>query len=173
MRIAAALVLALLTAACASAPVADSAATLRMENFFPGRVMAEGVFTPRFGGDPRGLTVTIDSTWDGKVLILAEDFVYSDGERDKKTWRLTPTGDRTFSGVREDVIGTARLFPDGPAMRLDYTVILKTEAFGPLHVRFRDILALQPDGSLLNKAVVSKWGLTLGTVELRMTRPAA
>ncbi len=155
-------------AACASAPEADSARKLTLEEFFPGRVHARGTFTNSFTGDVRGLTVVIDGSFDGKVLTLVEDFVYDDGEKDKKTWQLTRTGDRTYTGTREDVIGTAKAFADGDAMRLEYVVALKTEKYGDIHVRFRDILALQPDGSLVNKAVVSKWGLRLGRVELRM-----
>ena len=174
MRRLLALVALLALAACAAPPRGDTTGpVLKLEAFFPGRVIARGTFEPAFGGAPRGLTVTIDSTWDGQVLTLAEDFAYDDGERDFKTWRLTQTGDRRFSGTREDVIGTAAAYPEGSAMRLDYYVVLKTEAYGDLTVRFRDIMLLEADGTLVNRAVVSKWGLRLGRVELRMTREAA
>ena len=132
-------------AACAAAPAGTTTGRpLVLEAFFPGRVIARGTFTPTYGGPARGLTAVIDSTWDGKTLILAEVFTYDDGERDHKTWRLTATGERSFSGTREDVVGAARVFPDGAAMRLDYQVMLKTEAFGPIKVRFRwsDITAI-------------------------------
>jgi hypothetical protein len=158
-------------AGCATEPQVDfMPKKLVLEEFFPGRVIARGTFKPTLVGMERGLTVIIDSTWDGKVLTLAEDFTYDDGELDKKTWRFTRTAERTYTGTREDVIGTARTFPDGDAMRLEYQVVLKTEAYGDLHVRFRDIMALEDDGTLINKAVVSKWGIKLGDVELRMTR---
>lgn len=159
--------------ACASAPDAAGARKLTLEEFFPGNVTARGTFVNSFTGYERGLTVAIKSTFDGKVLTLVEDFVYDDGEIDKKTWRLTKTADRTYSGTREDVIGEARAFPDGDNMRLEYVVVLKTEAYGDLHVRFRDVMALEADGTLVNRAVVSKWGIRLGRVELRMTRDDA
>lgn len=165
--------LSLTAAACASAPDAAGARTLTLEEFFQGHVTARGTFINSFTGDVRGLTVAIDSSFDGKTLTLVEDFAYDDGERDKKTWQLTRTGDRTYTGTREDVIGEAKAFPDGVNMRLEYVVALKTEAWGDIHVRFRDVLALEDDGTLVNRAVVSKWGLRLGRVELRMTRSDA
>lgn len=162
--------LSLTAAGCASAPDAEGARKLTLEEFFQGPVTARGTFVNSFTGAVRGLTVAIDSSFDGKTLTLVEDFAYDDGERDQKTWRLTRTGDRTYTGTREDVIGEAKAFPDGDNMRLEYVVALKTEAWGDIHVRFRDVLALDEDGTLVNKAVVSKWGLRLGRVELRMTR---
>lgn len=158
--------------ACASAPEAVGAKTLVFEQFFPGRVTARGTFVNSFTGAVRGLSVVIDGSFDGKTLTLVEDFAYDDGERDRKIWKLTRIGERTYEGQREDVIGTAKAYPDRAAMRLEYVVALKTEAWGDIHVRFRDVLALEADGTLVNRAVVSKWGLRLGRVELRMT-PAA
>jgi hypothetical protein len=158
--------------ACASAPEAVGAKTLVLEDFFNGRSHARGTFVNSFTGAVRGLTVVIDGSFDGKVLTLVEDFAYDDGEKDKKTWQLTRTGPRTYTGTREDVIGEAKAYPDGDNMRLEYMVALKTEAYGDIHVRFRDVLALEPGGTLINRATVSKWGLRLGRVELRMTPEA-
>lgn len=158
--------------ACASAPEATGSRTLVLEDFFAGRVTARGTFVNSFTGAVRGLSVEIDGSFDGTVLTLVENFAYDDGERDRKTWKLTRVGERTYEGTREDVIGTASAYPDGLAMRLEYVVALKTEQWGDIHVRFRDVLALEADGTLVNRAVVSKWGMRLGRVELRMTRAA-
>ena len=40
-----------------------------------------------------------------RSLTLGEDFVYSDGEQDRKTWRFTRTAEGRYPGMREDVIG--------------------------------------------------------------------
>ncbi len=154
--------------ACASAPpppVAAAPEPLAFERFFPGRTEGSGVFVNSWTGYERRFDVVIESTWDGRTLTLVEDFAYADGETDRKTWRLTRTGDRTFTGTREDVVGEARAFADGAAMRLEYDVLL-----GGWTLRFRDVLALEPDGRLYNAAVVSKWGLKVGRVELRLRR---
>jgi hypothetical protein len=76
---------------------------LRLEQFFRGNLVAEGRFRNSWTGSERGLTVQMKGTFDGKVLRLKEDFVYSDGEKDQKTWVFTKTGVGTWSGLREDV----------------------------------------------------------------------
>jgi hypothetical protein len=156
--------------ACATAPKIEASTMskpLVFEEFFAGRSTGSGVFMNTWTGYKRPFDVVINSTRDGNVLTLVEDFVYADGEKDRKTWRLTRTAPRTYTGTREDVIGEARAFGDGAAMRLEYDVSIEGWS---LH--FKDILAIEADGRLLNKATVSKWGFKVGTVELRLN-PAA
>ncbi len=165
--------LASLLGACAAPPdipAASTAPPLALEAFFPGRTEGEGVFTNSWTGSERRFRVVIDGAWDGSVLTLVEDFAYADGEKDRKTWRLTRTGPGAFRGTREDVVGEARVWTEGKVVRLEYTVKL-----GGWTVDFADLLALRDDGSLLNRATVGKWGLKVGRVELalRRTGPAS
>jgi len=157
-----------LVGACASPPdatVAASAPPLVLEEFFPGRTVGQGVFTNSWTGSERRFDVVIDSTWDGKTLTLVEDFAYADGEKDRKTWRLERTAPGTYTGTREDVVGQARAWTEGKVVRLEYSVSL-----GGWTVDFSDVLALNPDGSLINKATVGKWGLRVGRVVLDLKR---
>lgn len=157
-----------LVGACASppdAPVAASAPPLVLEEFFPGRTVGQGVFTNSWTGSQRRFDVVIEGTWDGRTLTLVEDFAYADGEKDRKTWRLDRTAPGTYTGMREDVVGQARAWTEGKVVRLEYAVSL-----GGWTVDFSDVLALNPDGSLINKAVVGKWGLRVGRVELELRR---
>ena len=160
--------LASLLGACASppaTPVAASAPPLALEAFFPGRTEGDGVFTNSWTGSERRFHVVINGAWDGRTLTLVEDFAYADGEKDRKTWRLTRTGPGAFDGTREDVVGTARAWTDGNVVRLEY----KVEIAG-WTVDFSDVLALRDDGSLVNRAIVGKWGLRVGRVELFLRR---
>ena len=157
-----------LVGACASPPdatVAASAPPLVLEEFFPGRTVGQGVFTNSWTGSERRFDVVIDGTWDGKTLTLVEDFAYADGEKDRKTWRLRKLGPGSFTGTREDVVGQARAWTEGKVVRLEYAVSL-----GGWTVDFSDVLALNPDGSLINKATVGKWGIRVGRVELELRR---
>ena len=160
-----------------TAPAAESAlrkgGELVLEEFFAGRSYARGSFHGRFDKSERWLSVVIDGHWDGVTLTMAEDFAYDDGEKDRKTWRFTRTGHRTYRATREDVIGVARAYGDGAAMRLDYVVALRMEKWGVIHLRFRDRLTLEPDGTVRNRALVSKWGIRVGHVDLVMTREEA
>ena len=57
---------------------------------------------------------------------------------------------------------------DGRAVRLSYDANLMSQG-SPVQVRFEDVLELLPDGTVLNKAVVSKLGVKIGDVTLRIS----
>ncbi|QCK85218.1 DUF3833 domain-containing protein [Phreatobacter aquaticus] len=142
---------------------------LVLERVFRGRLRAEGRFTSRLGGATRTLVALMNGRWDGRVLTLAEDFTYSDGERDRVTWRFTKLGEGRYAGTREDVIGTADVRNDGAALKLSYDALVKT-GFGRLRVHFEDVIVARPDGSLYNTAVVTFFGIPVGDVELVIRR---
>lgn len=157
--------------ACAAPPAAPSstsAQTLVLEEFFPGRTVAQGQFVNSWTGSSRAFEVTIDGSWDGRTLVLVEDFVFADGERDRKTWSFERIAPGRYTGTREDVVGKAQVWTDGKAVRLEYTVKL-----GGWTVDFADVLAYQAPGVVLNKATVSKWSIPVGRVELVMRRDAS
>jgi hypothetical protein len=154
--------------ACAAPPEVsprDVAGPLALEGFFSGQSEGEGVFTNAWTGRERRFHVEIAGTWDGTTLTLVEDFAYEDGERDRKTWALRRTGPGSFTGTREDVVGEARVWTEGPVVRLAYDVRL-----GGWTVAFADVLSLRPDGLLMNRATVGKWGIRLGRVELLLRK---
>lgn len=162
--------LASLLGACAAPPdipAATAAPPLVLEQFFPGRTVGEGVFTNSWTGSERRFSVVIEGSWDGRTLTLVEDFAYADGEKDRKTWRLERTAPGVYAGTREDVAGQARAWTEGKVVRLEYSVML-----GGWTVDFADVLALNDDGALINRATVGKWGLRVGRVELVLRRVA-
>ncbi len=155
--------------ACATRPPAPrdiAAQPIAIEQALAGRTLARGEFRS-ITGARRGFDATLNGTWDGRVLTLVEDFAFDDGERDRKTWRLEQTAPGRFSGTREDVVGTADGFQDGNVFRLEYNVRL-----GDRVVRFRDVLALTPEGEVQNDATVGWAGLRVGSVSLRIRREA-
>ena len=123
------------------------------------------MFINSWTGSQRPFTVVIQGSWEGSVLTLVEDFAFADGEKDRKTWRLRPTGAGSYAGTREDVVGVAQAWTDGNAVRLEYAVNL-----GGWTVNFSDVLALQDSTHLVNKATIGKWGVRIGRVELWLQR---
>lgn len=172
LRRSASLLLALgLLGACAQPPqiTAEAGApALHLEEFFVGSSHGEGVFINTFTGARREFGVTIVGSLAGDELTLVEDFAYADGEKDRKTWRLQRKGPGLYAGTREDVEGLAEVWTEKGQVRLRYTVKL-----AGWRLQFADVLALRPDGTLLNRAIVSKWGLRVGRVELVLRKPAA
>jgi hypothetical protein len=148
---------------------APKAQTMHLEKVLPQITFATGSFAA-INGTKRSFTVDLKTTWDGKVLTMVEDFVFNDGEKDRKTWRFTKTGENTYSGTREDVIGTTILTVNGKRATFSYSVYLDSKNQSN-KVRFNDTLVLQDDGSVLNTAIVYKFGLPVAKVVVDFKKP--
>lgn len=166
------LLLALVFPLAALVPAQAADKPLVLEEFFRGTLIAKGSFTSRIDGAKRGLDVVMKGTWDRKTqtLTLVEDFVFSDGEKDRKTWRFKKTGPGTYTGTREDVLGEAKVWQDGNDIRLAYKARQTTKSGSTFDVRFDDVLKQIDAKTVLNTATVHWWFLTVGDVELRIVR---
>ncbi|MDX5361634.1 MAG: DUF3833 domain-containing protein [Alphaproteobacteria bacterium] len=167
--------LALVLAGCGGMNVQDFKGReprLVIEDYFAGRTLAWGMFHDRFGNLRREFEVTIDGTWDeaAQTLTLVEDFVYADGEEERRVWTIVKTGPNTYTGTADGVVGTAEGEAQGNTLNWRYTFALPVGE-SVWNVQFDDWLYLQPGGALLNRAVVSKFGLTLGEVSLAFVKP--
>ncbi len=173
MRLFAAVTAAVALTACASRPAiprdADAARPFVIERDLAGKTVGRGRFKSITGAD-RGFTAYLDGAYDGQTLTLVEDFVYDDGEKDRKTWRLTRQANGEWSGTREDVVGTARGYQDGPAFRLEYLIDIPSKSGGSRRVGFRDVLVMRADDVVYNKANVGWRGFAVGGVELDIRR---
>jgi len=158
----------LTTAAFLASNIVAQSADLKLEEFFKGTTHAYGKFSA-INGTKREFRVLLNGKWNGKTLVLREDFFYTDGERDVKTWRFTKTSPNTYSGTREDVQGTTTVKVKGNTAKFSYTVDLDN---GPKtnFVKFRDVLTLKEDGTLRNTARVSKFGIPVAKVAVNFAR---
>lgn len=157
---------------CAGPQVSDYAAEkplLDLRRYFDGRVMAHGIFTDRSGKVVRRFVVTMDRSWQGDVGTLDETFVYSDGKRDKRIWRLVRHEGGRYSGTAADVVGTAEGQAAGNAFRWRYTLALPVDG-RVIDVQFDDWMFLVDERVMLNRAVMSKFGVRLGEVLLSFTK---
>lgn len=162
----------MLALAFTSAPV--RAAEFRLEDYFAGTTYARGSFSS-ITGVRRDFEVLLTGRWNGKRLKLVEDFTYADGERDRKTWIFTRTGDNTYTGTREDVVGETVVTIEGDTARFSYDVYLDGEK-RETKVRFHDKMVLAPDGTVLNTAMVTMFGLPVAGTRVEFRRepwPAA
>jgi hypothetical protein len=102
---------------------AAKAAELSLEGYFAGKTSAVGSFSA-INGVKRQFTVELRGKWNGQTLTLVEDFVYSDGERDRKTWRFRKIAPNQYRGTREDVVGDTLVTIAGNSARFTYLVDL-------------------------------------------------
>jgi hypothetical protein len=155
---------ALAAVGCASTP--DTIASvpqpaLRLESYFDGRTEAWGVFRDRGGNLRRQFTVTIDGDWNGQTLTLDENFLYSDGATERRVWSIRPTGPDTYEGTAADVEGVAQGRVQGNTLVWNYDLNLRVGE-RTWTVDFDDRMYLQPDGVLINHAIVRKFGVRVG-----------
>jgi hypothetical protein len=157
-----------LLAACAGPKPADYAAEkpqLSLREYFNGTLDAYGIFTDRSGKVVRRFTVTIKASWQGNEGTLQEDFVYSDGETQQRIWHITDDGNGQYTGRAGDVIGTAKGVASGNALQWQYVLRLPVDDT-TYDVTFDDWMFLMNDRVMLNRATMSKFGITLGQVTL-------
>lgn len=150
----------------------DGGPPLRLEDYFSGRVLAWGSFEDRFGTVRRQFFVEITGAEDDDGLTLHESFHYSDGEHQTRIWHIRPDGPNSYIGRAGDVIGEARGRVAGNALHWRYRMNLPIGG-RQWEVAFDDWMLLQPDGVMLNRAVVTKWGVRLGEVRLFFLKPEA
>lgn len=165
--------LALLTG-CAGPQVGDYAAeqpALDLRRYFDGPIEAHGMFQDRGGAVVKRFTVRMEGRWQGEQGVLDEQFLYSDGTRERRVWRLTHHGNGRYTGRADDVVGEASGQVAGNAFRWAYT--LKLPVDGKIYeVQFDDWMYLVDERVMLNRATMSKFGLRLGEVTLSFHKPA-
>jgi Protein of unknown function (DUF3833) len=159
-------------AGCAGPQISDYAGqkpALDLRSYFNGTLDAYGVFTDRSGQVVKRFTVVMRCSWDGDNGVLDEDFVYSDGTTGKRIWRMKHLGDGRYSGTADDVVGEALGETRGNAFRWGYTLALPVDG-RVWNVTFDDWMYLMDERVMLNKAVMSKFGVRLGEVTLSFVK---
>lgn len=165
----------LLLISCGQVPVeryANEKPVLDLPTYFSGPVQAWGMFQDRSGEVIKRFHVDIQSRREGDKLILDERFVYSDGTRQRRVWTLTPDGTGRWIGTADDVVGEAIGYVAGNALRWRYHLNLPV-GDSTYVVYFDDWMYLMDDDTLINRSVMSKFGIELGQVTLFFRRGAA
>ena len=157
---------------CGTQQISDYTAerpVLELRDYFNGTLDAYGVFTDRSGKVVKRFTVVMNCSWNGNDGVLDEDFTYSDGSKQKRIWRLQRLSNGDYTGRADDVVGTAAGQQRGNTFNWTYTLALPVDG-KTYEVQFDDWMYLMNDRVMLNKAVMSKFGVRLGEVTLSFTR---
>lgn len=168
MRILACGLLLVSLSGCSSMKVEDFADTepkFVLEDYFAGNVEAWGIFEDRFGRLRRSFTVAITGTLNADGLTLDERFCYADGEKDRRVWHIRRLDEHRFEGRADDIVGVAEGHAYGKALNWRYRLDLPVGG-RKIRVSFDDWMFLQEGGVLINRAKVTKFGVTLGEVTL-------
>lgn len=168
MRLLATLFLAVLAFSAAPAVAEAKTPSVTLEGWFTGSSTATGRFTA-INGVRRTFTVRLQGHWNGKVLTLREDFLFSDGTKDRKTWIFRKTGPGRYVGTREDVVGETEMTITGNVARFSYLVRLTGDP-KEKPVRFHDRMEFRSDGTVLNTALVTKYGIPVARTVVEFSK---
>lgn len=141
-------------------------------NFFMGETIAYGIFEDRFGKLRRQFRVNITGTLNNDTLILDEDFLYDDGEKSSRIWKIKKISNKnsiTYTGSAEDIEGFAKGQSVGNALNWSYYIYLNMKDTN-LKVKFNDWIYQQDKNVAINRAYVSKFGIDIGSVTLVFLR---
>lgn len=143
--------------------------SLDLQTYFNGTIDAWGMFQDRSGKVVKRFTVVMRCTWQGDVGTLDEDFTYSDGKKQKRIWTLKKVGPNRYIGTASDVVGEAVGVVSGNALRWQYVLALPVDD-QVYNMNFEDWMFQMDDKVMLNRAVMSKFGIRLGEVTLSFTK---
>jgi hypothetical protein len=163
---------ALLVSSCASVTPETYKAekpTLVLENYFNGIVDGWGMFQDRSGQVIKRFTVVMRCTWTGDTGVLDEDFIYSDGTKEKRIWTIKRLPNNRYIGTASDVVGQADGHASGNALQWNYTLALKVGE-KTYDVKMNDWMYLVDEKVMINRAAMSKFGVHLGDVTLSFTK---
>lgn len=165
-------VFSILLGGCAATPLAvyqDERPALDLARYFDGEVQAWGMFQDRFGKVVKRFTVRIQTSWKDDVGTLQEDFLYADGSVSRRVWTVRKLDAHSYRATAADVVGEAKGAARGNALRWRYVLALEVGG-RTYNVKFDDWVYLIDDDVLLNRSVMSKFGVRLGEVTLAFRR---
>ncbi|WP_082616527.1 DUF3833 domain-containing protein [Massilia sp. Root418] len=142
---------------------------LDVQRYFNGRVLAYGMFQDRSGTVQKRFTVTMQCTWQGDTGTLDEEFLYADGTRQRRVWTLRKTAPGRYTGTAADVVGEAQGIVAGNALRWNYVLALPVDG-KVVNVDFEDWMFMIDEHVVLNRAAMSKFGISLGSVTLSFVK---
>ena len=142
---------------------------LNLFEFFKGETVAYGIFEDRFGKLRRQFRVKIKGSVDQNILTLDEKFIYDDGEKATRIWKIKKLNENKnsikYEGSADDVEGLATGSSVGNALNWTYDIYLNMKGSN-LKVKFNDWIYKQDSNVAINRAYVSKFGIDIGSVTL-------
>lgn len=159
-------------AGCGTVPVEqyrDERPALDLRRYFDGTIDGWGLFQDRSGKVVKRFYVRIDAKWVGDTGTLDEHFEYSDGTRSRRVWTITRLDEHRYRGTAADVAGAARGEAYGNALRWKYVLNLEVDG-KTWAVDFDDWMYLMDDRVMLNRSVMSKFGVRLGELTLSFSK---
>lgn len=132
--------------------------------FFSGHTKASGWFCDRFGRPRRHFCGDFHGAVEGNQFHLDERLYYTDGMNEERLWKVQISDNGAFTAHSDSLVGPATGQLRGNTLSMRYTMRVQVDKDSQWQLDLKDMMILQPDGSLHNIAQVYKWGVRIGTV---------
>lgn len=136
---------------------------------FQGTVRADGMI---YGPDGR-VTSRFHASMVGRFGntggVIEEEFQYATGRTQSRVWNISIAEDGTLSSTAPDIVGTAQMEQSGNALRMRYRLRLPEDAGGHV-LDVTDWIYLMPDGTMLNRSQMRKFGIKVAELFAVMRR---
>ena len=140
---------------------ADSSPALDLREYLSGPLAGSGVFLGFSGGMDRQFTMDMVGRWSGNTGTLDERFRYSDGMTGERCWNLVFADGVNFTATAHDVEGIATGVQRGNSAVMRYRLRISRES-GEVVVAMEDWFHLMADATLINRAIMTKYGFKVG-----------
>ncbi len=138
---------------------------LDMLEYFKGNTTGWGIVQDRQGNLTRQFVVQIKGIVSDNIIVLDEDFNWSDGENSTRTWTITKKDTHTFTGTADDLVGQATGTAYGNVLNWQYYLDIEVDG-STWRIHLDDWMYLQPNKVLINKTKMSKFGIHLGDITI-------
>lgn len=172
----------LMISACSNVSVYDLEGrepSLKPNEFFVGKLCADGVVRDRSGQEIRSFNAELIGTWDEQgVGVLDEVFYFYDEpgtepKRETRIWTFVPQETEeglVYQASAPDVPeGTLMKF-SGNGIHMEYMLRYKTDDGSTIDLMMNDWMYQVADGVVINETQMSKFGLNVGQVLLVMRK---
>jgi hypothetical protein len=147
---------------------------LELAKYFQGKTTAHGMVEDWRGKIIRRFTATLEGKFDSQGNgTLHENFNWSDGQQEQRTWQVMATGPATFKATAGDVVGHATGTHSGNAINWRYTLAVPTgtkDKPSTINLNMDDWMYQLPDGTILNQTEMRKFGFKVGKVTIFIQR---
>jgi len=160
-----------------STPISEyqhTAPALIVENFFNGKLKAGGIVKDHKGKVIRTFVADIDAHWQNGIGILDEHFVFDDGEKQQRTWKLIPQANTSshttsYTATAGDVANVAQVNVSGNAMFLKYVLTIPYKN-ATMDITVDDKMYLVNDNVIINESRLTKFGFPVGSITLTIQK---
>ena len=155
---------------CNSGPASDAVMAKYAKNtplmdprsYFNGKVDSTGVFIDRAGVADPYFHIKMEGKWQGNEGDIFEEFKYSDGRHNTRSWHVKFTDDTHFTATAPDVVGEGRGVISGNAMHMSYLLRVPVKGGKTYDVTMSDWMWRVDEQTVINKIEMRKFGFKVG-----------